>query len=174
MSIPTTLSDYGASILIERNGVSRLILKQHIKDITIIENKLIIDYGAKAKVVIPFNDIVAPPTENLITVISNWTDTVAASRQGDLIAHIDSLNAALQNINGGNESAAMILRWKDETRPDIQYYGYSSAVNTQMDDDSLSIQKTNMDNGTTKYEWADGQRLGFVHNWDNREEYSYQ
>lgn len=178
MSATTVISNDGVSIRIERSGNNRMILKSHIKEISILKNTVLhFDLGEDRRIFIPYADILSPVFGNpngLLSNLTNWVGSVETARHIEITGKFDTLAANIQQGGSSGSGSALVLKYVDERNPNCMYYGYCGIVETQEDGDPLSIERVITETDIVTHSWADGQRLGFTHEWADRETLNYQ
>jgi hypothetical protein len=169
----TAISDDGCSIRIERNGNNRMILKSHIKEISIIKNTVLhIDLGDDRRIFIPCSEISNPNVSEpvaLLSILSNWVDSVANARFVEVSGKLDEIKT---NI-GGNQNNYTRPQITDTNTPNIIYNGFCNTDELHFEEASWNVERMTHADGIMTRQWADGS-TDYSHIWNERETYLYK
>jgi hypothetical protein len=167
MSASTTqLINNGASLKVITSGVPRNILKQQIREISVINGTIIkidIGQGALNNIFITFSEVTNPVTASpdaLTETINGMLASTGAATDTNQQAEISELQKIKSSLLF-SEPEIM-----DETEPRTIYKGYAAA-GSLTSAAVWAIEKIVSNHDVTSYLWANGDK-NFDKVWDNR------
>ena len=178
--------DTPTSLKLVFDGNTRMLLKQHVREISLVKNNTIqIDLGEGRRVFLPFNNIAVPAMNDpyaLIEELNNYVNSYSQYCYEHIINVLELINATGSGGNGNNgypwwwdgNPYNKTARLFDERNPNVIYKGYSNNSSTNTNDYSWSIERITTQDGIVTHEWADGDMMNFGHGWNERENYNYQ
>jgi hypothetical protein len=155
------------------------LLKQHIREISIVKNDTIqIDSGNGRRVFLPFNLISIPVMNDAYTLIvelNNYINSYTKYRFEHFIFLLEQIQS-----NGGNGGGNPQYIYKktpkmmDERNPNVIYRGFTANANDSITEPLFCIEKiTIVEPGIMKREWAEANTTAFNLLWNERETYNY-
>ena len=178
--------DTPAALKLIYNGTTRMLLKYHIREISVVKNNTIqIDLGENRRVFLPFSNIAIPAMNNAAALVEELNN-YANSYQRYCFEQIQN-SLALINTTGGNSGnnngynpfgydplfAGGAGRLIDERNPNVIYRGFSKFPNQTSNDAAWVIERITSQDGIITHQWADGDTTNFNHNWNDRETLNY-
>ena len=179
------ITDTPTALKLVGNGITRLLLKQHIREIGVVKNNTIqIDLGTK-KVFIPFADITVPAAQSsadaLALLLNDYVYSDTKNRQSDILQQLVSINANEANIsansnnfgNSNNNVVPPVLRVTDDKNPNMVYNGYCNQMSVAIDTADYIIERVLSQDGITMHQFPDGNNTQYLHKWADRETLNY-
>lgn len=170
----TQIINDGAALKIISAGVTRNILKNQIREISVINDTVIkidIGQGALNNIFLDFGDVAAP--------VAATPDALAEAINGMLLNNFSGIAteanqqteiSELRNIKTNQLFAEPQL--SDESNARAVYRGYA-APGSQTSQAVWAIQKIVNNGGVISYLWAEGNK-NFDKAWDNRKTLNYR
>ena len=179
--------DTPTSLKLVYNGTTRMLLKQHIREISVIKNNTIqIDLGEGRRVFLPFNNIAIPAMNDaaaLVEELNNFSNSYQRFCFEQINSVLELINTTSGNNNGNNNGyypwgydpnyAGGMGRLIDERNPNVIYRAYSKTPNQTANDPAWIIERITTQDGIITHQWADGDTVNFNHNWNDRETLNY-
>jgi hypothetical protein len=178
--------DTGASLKITTDGAVRYVVKNQIREISIVRDtiiKLDIGKGAlydefidQAVVDVPQSKSVQDLSDQLNAMLQmDLAGFATSKKQDDQIAQIAGLQASITDVQAKmgalNDKVSGDPLIIDELNPNTIYKGYAQP-GTKTSDALWSILKLNNKLGVLTYQWAGGTKAA-TNIWDNRTKLVY-
>ena len=177
--------DTPTSLKLVFDGNTRMLLKQHVREISLVKNNTIqIDLGEGRRVFIPYNNIDVPALNDapaLVEELNNYVNSYQrfCYEQISNLLELIHLTGGNNNNNGGyypwgyDAALAGMARLVDERNPNVIYRAYSRLANQSPDESAWVVERITTQDGIVMHQWADGDATNFNHNWNERENYNY-
>ena len=183
----TELINNGASLKINQDGNSRLVMKHQIAVVEVLHDTIIridIGKGALNNVFIDQADVTNPVTispEELRDKIMDMlqvpatnglaTEAKQTEQTNELLNVKNAVTDMKDKMSSVNDKLFFEPRISDETNANVIYRGYSLTSITT-DEPAWAIQKITNTRGVLTYQWAEGTK-NFDKVWDKRKGFKY-
>jgi hypothetical protein len=184
-----SIQNNGASFKIIKDGVSRLVAKSQVREISVVQTyfvKIDVGLGALHNIHIDERDVTTPVTANaeaLRDQLNSWMDSGSVTVSGGATeAMQDSQQTELEGLNtklitvqtkldsvNSNLQTDRYLEFPlmvDENTPGVIYKGFA-APGSSPTANVWAIQKITVDSGVTQLQWANGV-IAFTEVWNDR------
>jgi hypothetical protein len=178
--------DTGASLKITTDGVIRYVVKNQIREISIVRDTIIKldlgkgslydDYIDQSSVDVPQSKSVQDLSDQLNAMLqTDLAGFATAKKQDDQMTQVAALQAVIADLQTKMGSMNDKLFYEplilDEQNPNSQYKGYA-LPGSKTSDAVWAVLKVTNKQGSLTYQWAGGTRA-FASIWDNRSKLIY-
>ncbi len=163
------IKDTEASLKIVTDGNARLILKRHIREISVIKPSLVkLDLGAPLRnIYFEHSEVINPQTQNA----EELRDVLNEMLKDCLTEIHNELNQIAISVEAIDSIVFIEASIVHEINSNTTYKGYA-LPGSKTSDPVWAIQMVTTDKDTTSSLWADGNR-NFDKVWDKRTELNY-
>ncbi len=166
----TEIIDNGASLKIITDGGARLILKQHIHEISVLRSSVLkLDVGNPLQnIYIEHSEVTNPRKNNA----EELRDTLNEMLRDDCINQINQQVSQIAiNVEAINSEIFIQASIVEQINTGETYYGYA-LPGAETSEPVWAIQQASEDKGVRTNKWADGNK-NFDNVWDDRENLQY-
>lgn len=171
MTTGTEIINNGASLKITAKGDARLILKRHIREISVIKPSVVkLDLGSDPlrNIFLEHSEVTNPQTQSS-EELRDALNEMLKDCINEIHQELNQITISVEAINSKIFIEALIV---DEATSGAGYRGYA-IPGSKTFDAVWAIQKISEDMGTLAYQWAEGNR-NFDKVWDNRKSLNYK
>ena len=172
MAAGVEIIDNGASLKIVANGDARLILKQHIHEISVLKPstlKLDLGTGPLRNIYIEHSEVITPQTNNVEELRDALNEMLKEDECINQInQQVSQIAISVDAINSEIFIQASIV---EQINQGETYYGYA-LPGSATSEPVWAIQKISEDKGVSTHQWADGNK-NFDNVWNNRQNLQY-